>query len=146
MEMDVAGVKVFVCPVRGRAAEIAGLRRQVAALGAVLVCADSQTLNDYETCVAEADAVVILLCPESVNDPDVKDVVDTASRAGKRIIIVWLEGCGLMDLPPFLAREGDAAVRQDGDGLERAIVQGEPVWEMPDGSRRPDQKVPRHKC
>lgn len=145
-KQDVEGTKVLVCPVRGREAEIGALRDRIVSLGGTLVCEKARTPADCETCIDQADVVVVLLCPESVNDPDVKDLVQAASRAGKRVVFVWLEGCEIGELPPFLKLEGDGVVHQDGDDLKKAIIDGETIWKTPDGTRRPDQKIPRHNC
>lgn len=145
-KQDVEGTKVLVCPVRGREAEIGALQDRIVTLGGALVCEDARTPADCETCINQAEVLVVLLCPESVYDPDVKDLVQAASRAGRRVIFVWLEGCEIGELPPFLRKEGDGAMGQDGDDLKKAIIDGETIWKMPDGIPRPDQKLPRHKC
>lgn len=145
MPIDVQGDKVFVCPVPGREAEVAGLRDLIEALGGTLVCPDLETLVDFEQCLDAADVVVIPLCPEIIGDPRVAALADAASRAGKRVVGVWLGGCETEEVPPFLDRVGSAAVTQKAEKVRRAVFGDEAVWETADGKVRPPQRLPRKK-
>lgn len=147
MPIQVKGDNVFVCPVPGREAEVAGLRDLIEALGGTLVGADRVELGDFEDCLSAADVVVIPLCPESIADPHVAALIDAAARAGKRVVGVWLTGCEGLAVPPTLDQVGSGAVENTGEKVRQAVFGKEPVWEDPDGKPRPPQTLPRkRKC
>jgi hypothetical protein len=143
--MSDGGKKVWVCPVVRRDTEIAHLKRQITALGGDLVCDGKQTLEGYEECVEAAEVIVILICPESINDPTIQDIVEMASRLGKRIVGVWLDEEVIGDVPGFLEREGNAVIGMTNEGLRRAVLEDEAIWIEPSGIARQPQRVPRHK-
>lgn len=145
MPIDVEGDRVFVCPVPAREPEVAALRDMIEGLGGTLICADRRELGDFEACMAAADVVVIPLCPESIADPRVADLVEAAVRAGKRVVGVWLTGCEGLSVPPSLDRVGSGAVENKGEKIRKAIFGKETVWEEPNGKPRPPQTLPRKK-
>lgn len=145
MPIDVKGDRVFVCPVPAREAEVAALRDMIEGLGGALICDDRRELGDFEACVAAADVVVIPLCPETIADPRVADLVQAAVRAGKRVVGIWLTGCEGLAIPPALDRVGSGAVENKGEKIRKAVFGKEPLWEEPDGRPRPPQTLPRKK-
>jgi hypothetical protein len=138
-------VKVYVCPVAGREAIIAKLKELIVSAGGMLVCDDKTTLRGFEACVEAADVIAVLICAETSNSSDIKSVIQMGSRLGKRIIGVWLDDAASDVVPPLLDSEGDAVIGMDGETVRKAVILGEPIWTVPSGTKRPEQKTPRHK-
>jgi len=137
--------RVFVCPVAGRESEIKILKAQIATQRSEVVCPDQDPTERHENCVAMSDILVVLICPESANDPNVSNIVEQASRLGQKIIGVHLNESTTDGFPPWIEREGDACVGMIEEDLIRAILEDEAIFTEPSGRPRPPQRVPRHK-
>jgi hypothetical protein len=138
-------IKAYVLPVTGREAVIVKLKQLVVAMGGALVCDDKGTLEGFDACVEAADVIVVLICEETTNSPTVKRIIEMASRLGKRIIGVWLDEAVSDTVPAILDSQGDAVIGMNGEDIKQAVIDGERVWKVPSGKKRPDQKTPRHK-
>jgi hypothetical protein len=136
--------KAYVFPIQGREADISTLKTLIAAGGCVVIC-PNDPVDAFSHCVEEADAVVILICRETIGDELTGPVVELANRLGKRIVGVWAMDAELNKLPPSLHRYGDANVRLNADEIASAVCQGESIWVTPEGVPRPRPKTPRHK-
>ncbi len=136
--------RVFVFPVRGHEAEIARLKQLLVAAGCELVC-DQAIISDYEKCLKQTDALVILMCPETDNDETVTDLITLATSLGKRIIGVWLPSSTATELPPAINKHGDAGITMDAKMIEEVVCEGKAAWVLPNGKPRPAPKTPRHK-
>jgi hypothetical protein len=137
-------MKVYVFPVPGRQAEIAELKRLIEAAGCEIVCPDDPP-ESFEHCAQEADVVVILICPQTLDDNLIGPVVELANRTGKRIVGVWAADAEPGKLPRSLNRYGDSNIRIDAKDIAAAICRGEAVWVTPEGKPREKPKTPRHK-
>ena len=136
--------KVYVFPVPGHQAEITALKGLIEAAGCIIVCPNDPP-EAYEHCVREADVVVILICPETIDDKLIGPVVELANKLGKRIIGVWAADAEPGKLPQSLNRYGDSNIRVDQEEVAAAVCRGETVWVTPEGKSRPKPKTPRHK-
>jgi hypothetical protein len=136
--------KAYVSAVGGREKEIETLKKLVLAGGCALTCTDEPP-DAFEQCVTEADVLVILICPETENDPLVRQAIEAARASGKRIVGVWLPGLTTGTLPPLLHRYGSAAVPMDAEKIAAAVCGGSSVWDTPSGTPRPKPLTPRHK-
>lgn len=142
--MDFQKVKAYVCPVPGRAKEIAAIKKMILQAGGELVCDDEKALDGFEACVDQCDVVVILICPET-ETVEYEAVIGYASKTGKRVVGVWLEDETVGTVPGPLERDGDAMIIFSPDSVKRAVIEKEDIWELPSGKERPTQKTPRHK-
>lgn len=136
--------RVFVLPVKGRDAEIAKLKEVITKAGCEVIC-DKAKPADYEKCLKEADVVVILICPETENDPAVDKLIAVASHGGKRVVGVWIPAAEKIELPDAINKHGDAVITFDVDAIRESVCGGKPTWTTPDGKPRPTPKTPRHK-
>lgn len=136
--------RVFVLPIKGRDAEIAKLKELIAKAGCEVIC-DNARPTDYERCLLAADVLVILICSEAENDPEIDKLVALASREGKRIVGVWVPTAKEMELPSAINSHADAVITFDVDAIRKSICGGDPMWTLPDGKPRPAPKTPRHK-
>lgn len=142
--MAAAPRKVYVVPVAGREPEIEQIKKLVRAGGAEVVC-DKDPIDQFEHCVEDADVVVILICPETVGDKVIAEIVELARKLGKRVIAVW-SGVATGDaLPTPIHQYGEGAVRVDAAEIEGAICRDETIWNTPDGKPRKMPPTPRHK-
>lgn len=142
--MKVRGQSVWVLPVKGRAPDVEALRQNLAAMGATVVCPDEIELRDWEKCLAAATVVVVPLCTESLGDKDIKAVVVSASREGKRIIGIWLDEVET-EIPVWIEREGNAVVVSTPEDIQDVVIEGKDVWQTSKRKTRPKQPTPRHK-
>ncbi len=136
--------KAYVIPIPGREDEIQALRALIEACGCSVICQDDP-IDSFDHCVEEADVVVILICPETASDRLFEQIIELASKLGKRIVGVWGAGVNLGELPPSIHRYGDAVIRANGDEIAAAVCKGESPWTTPQGTPRPAPKTPRHK-
>jgi hypothetical protein len=102
-------------------------------------------MKGFEACVEAADVIVILICAETTNSPDIKSIIEMGSRLGKRIIGIWLDETVSDVVSPSLDSEGDAVIGMDSEAIRKAVILGESIWTVPSGKTRPTQKTPRHK-
>jgi hypothetical protein len=136
--------KAYVFPVPGREADIAAIEALVLAGGCELVRPNDPAAA-YPQAVVEADVVVILICPQTLDDPLTVQVVELANREGKRIVGVWAGDADPNALPQVLRDYGDANVRMDAASIAQSVCGGASIWETPTGDKRPPPKTPRHK-
>lgn len=136
--------KAYVFPVAGREADIGQLKALILAGGCELVRPDDPAAA-FPQAVLEADVVVILICPQTLTDPVVIQVVELANREGKRIIGVWAADADPSKLPEVLEEYGDGHVRMDEASVASSVCGGQSIWETPTGEPRPKPKTPRHK-
>ena len=136
--------KAYVFPVLGRQADIVTLKKLITLGGCIVICPDDP-VDSFDRCVQEADVVVILICPETIDDELIGPAVDMANKLGKRIVGVWAADAEPNKLPPSLHRHGDANVRLDATELASSVCQGTSIWVTPEGTPRPKPKTPRDK-
>jgi len=136
--------RAFVLPIRGRDVEVAEIKKLIAQAGCEVVCNDARP-TDYKKCLMEADVLVVLICPETENDPVVNELVSLASREGKRVVAVWSSAAKTMDLPAVINKHGDAVIPLELDMVRQSICGGKATWTTPEGTPRPTPKTPRHK-
>jgi len=137
--------KVYVLPVAGREAEVNTIRGLIEAAGCEIVCEDTP-IDMFESCIAAADVVVILICAETVGEKIVADAIRAANAGGKRIVGVWSAVPGVDAPPEDLEKLGDAILAWTPDKLGPLICEGEVLWQTSGGGQRPPPKTPRHKC
>jgi hypothetical protein len=136
--------KVYVFPVPSRRAEIDMLKKLIVSGGCIVICPDDP-IDGLHNCMEKADVVVILICPETIDDKLTGPVVELANRSGKRIVGVWAVDAEPDKLPPSLHRFGDANVRLNASELATSVCQGESIWLTPKGDPWPKPVTPRHK-
>ena len=136
--------RAFVYPVKEHGADIEKLKQMIAEAGCELACPEASP-SDYERCVREADVLVVLICPETMNDSIVNQLVLVANRARKRVVGVWAPGIKDGELSPAINKYGDAAITYDRTAVKDAICGGQSIWLTPEGKSRPRPKTPRHK-
>ena len=93
-----------------------------------------------------AGAVIVAISPNTSHSEWVEWEVAYAEKCEKTIVGVWLEGASEQDLPPAVKKYADALVGWDGKAIIDAIDGKTTKWFTPDGTPRPAQKIPRHKC
>lgn len=142
--MECDKVKVYVCPVVGREKEIARIKDIILRLGSEIVCSEKADLDGFQECVDQADVVAILICAETDNDA-YREVIEYAAKTGKRVVGIWLEDEAAPALPVILDRLGDGAILPTKENIEKAVICGESIWQLPAGEQRPTQRTPRHK-
>ncbi|WP_349958066.1 hypothetical protein [Rhizobium sp. ZPR3] len=142
--MDCDKVKVYVCPVVGREKEIAKIKEIIVSLGSDIVCSEKQDLVGFRQCVDQADVVAILICAETDNEA-YREVIEYAAKTGKRVVGIWLEDGAAPRLPAILDRLGDGAILPTKENIEKAVICGDSIWQLPAGDERPTQRTPRHK-
>lgn len=137
--------RIWVCPIVRRERDVDEVRSQIKSLGGNVVFEDVPDSSTWVECVDGADVIVILICRETINDPTIKDIVNEASRLGKRVVSIWLDEDLGSGVPGFLDREGDALCDLEDEHVKLAVVEKENIWLDPSGKQRPKQKIPRHK-
>jgi hypothetical protein len=142
--MSSSPTKAYVFPVSGREADIKALTSIIEAAGCVLVCVDEKA-DAFERCVKAADVLVVLVCPQTIDDTHVGPVVSLANKLAKRVVGVWAADAEPNKLPPSLHKYGDATVRLRAEELAGSVCQGEAIWMTPKGEPRPKPPTPRHK-
>lgn len=136
--------KAFVLPVNGRAAEVSQLKALITKAGCEVV-SDKGKPAEYEKCAKEADVLVVLICAETDGDPDIDKLIAATSRAGKRVVGVWVPNAGVTDIPPGIHKHADAAITLDVDAIRNSICGGKPMWTTSNGTPRKAPTTPRHK-
>jgi len=138
-----ASTKAFVLPVKNREGEIAQIKRLIVGAGCQFIC-DEVKAAEYKKCITESDVLVILICTETEEDPDVGALIAFAIEQAKRVVAVWIPGATL-NLPSAINKYADACITLDMEAVKKAICGGESIWLTPDGKPRPKPKTPRHK-
>jgi hypothetical protein len=135
--------RAFVYPVKEHTDSIEKLRQLIRA-ACDLVCDDSGPA-DPKRCLQQADVLVILICPETMDSAPINELIILASHTGKRIVGVWAPGIQHSEVPAALHKHGDAAIVFDADAVKKVVCGGESIWSTPVGAPRPSPKTPRHK-
>jgi hypothetical protein len=136
--------RVFVLPSKGRDTEMVKLKELITKAGCEITCHNAKPA-EYKKCLLAADVLVVLICPETENDPAVDDLIALASREGKRVVGVWAPAAKAMEIPSAINSHGDAVITLDVDAIRKSICGSNPSWTTPDGKPRPTPKTPRHK-
>ena len=92
-----------------------------------------------------AGKVIVLITTETKNHEWVDWEIEYANRLDKPIIGVWAHGEAGCELPKPLERHADAVIGWNGDRIIRAL-EGERLFENPDGSQRGPQPIDRIGC
>jgi hypothetical protein len=92
-----------------------------------------------------AGTFLVYVSPGTKDSEWVNWEIEYAAKQGKRIVGVWEHGEKDCDLPPALQQHADAMVGWNGDAIVNAI-EGQDVWEKPDGGRCPTVPLKRHPC
>lgn len=92
-----------------------------------------------------AGKVIVLITPDTRNHDWVDWEATYASRRDKLVIGVWAHGSAGCAVPDALERHGDAVVGWNADRIIRAL-NGERIWDDPDGGPRGPQYVSRIGC
>lgn len=142
--MGAVATRVFVLPIKGREVEIEQLKKLIVRAGCEVVCNDAKPV-DFEKCIEGADVLAILIVSETQDDPTIDELIELASRQGKRVVGVWPPAAKDPTLPSAINRHGDAAITSDVESIRESICGGKPQWIEPDGTSRPTPKTPRHK-
>lgn len=141
--MVASSTRVFVLPIKGREAEVEQLRKLITKAGCIVVCADAKPA-DFEKCLADADVLVVLICPETQNNPATDTLISQASHDGKRVVGVWIPTPKQSELPAAINKHADATITFDVDAIRDSICGGKPKWTTPEGDPRPTPPTPRH--
>lgn len=92
-----------------------------------------------------AGKVIVLITPNTKNHDWVEWEITYASRHDKRVIGVWAHGSAGCAVPDALERHGHAVVGWNADRIIRTL-NGERIWEDPNGLPRGPQYVSRIGC
>ena len=143
-KMAKSPTRAFVLPIKGREADIEKLRQLVEQAGCEPVC-DQALPADYEKCLENADVLVVLICPQTMDDSAVNQLIVHASRTGKRVVGVWALNLKDSVLPTAINKHGDAVIVFDVAAIRQSVCGDQSSWSTPDGKPRPTPKTPRHK-
>jgi hypothetical protein len=88
--------------------------------------------------ISWAGTVVVLIGKDTHSRPWVNWEIEEANRQGKRIVGVYLRGGTEADAPESLQDHASAIVNWNTNSIQNAI-DGENVFQTPDGSLRPAQ-------
>ena len=135
--------RAFVYPITEQAAAIQRLKQLIKA--ACTVVCDEPGAVDPQTCLEEADVLVVLISAETAEAPRLSELIALATRAGKRVVGVWSPGAQETELPPALHKYGDAVIPLEAGAVKAVICGGTSRWLTPRGQPRPTPKTPRHK-
>lgn len=92
-----------------------------------------------------AGKVIVISSPDTKNHPYVDWEIDYAEKQGKDIIGVWAPNSDGCEVPASLEQHADSLVTWDADKIVSAL-NGDLVWEEPDGAPRAAQPVNRVGC
>lgn len=92
-----------------------------------------------------AGKVIVLITPELKNHPWVDWEIEYANRQTKTIVGVWARGSLDCQVPEPLEKYADAIVAWNRERILRAL-DGEQLFENPDGSTRDPQPIVRQPC
>ena len=95
--------------------------------------------------IRQADAIVVLITPDTKNHAWVDWEIEYAEKHDKLIIGVWAYGSAGCELPESLEKYADAVVGWNKDVIIRAL-DGERRFENSDGTARGPQLLKRHPC
>lgn len=136
--------KAYVLPIAGYDVTLETLKKLILAGGCDIVCAEDPA-DAHEQCVEGADVLVILICPETMDNEAVNHVIALAKKLAKQVVGVWASKDQVDKTPSFLHRHGYATVSMNPDSIAAAICGGQPIWESPGGGIRPKPPTPRYK-
>ena len=91
--------------------------------------------------ISWANTVIVLIGKDTHKRDWVNWEIEYAAQHDKRIVGVFLRGGTDADIPESLTKNGDALVAWNSDKINRA-VNGEDIWENPDGSPRREPIFP----
>ena len=81
-----------------------------------------------------------------MKNPEADKAIESASRAGKRVVGVWAPNSKEDSaLPEAINRYGEAAIACNQKSVKETICGGNRDWTTPGGNPRPAPKTPRHK-
>lgn len=92
-----------------------------------------------------AGKIVVLITPETKDHEWVDWEIDFANKLNKPIIGVWPHGWANCEVPKSLDKYANAIVGWNSDRIIRAL-NGELIFEQPDGRPRSPQPIIRHPC
>ncbi|MCY4423380.1 MAG: TIR domain-containing protein [Acidimicrobiaceae bacterium] len=92
-----------------------------------------------------AGKVIVLITPDTKNHDWVEWEIVYASRRDKRVIGVWAHGSAGCAVPDALEQHGHAVVGWNADRIIRAL-NGERIWDDPNGVPRGPQYISRIEC
>jgi hypothetical protein len=92
-----------------------------------------------------AGTFIVYVSPNTKESKWVNWEIEYAAKQGKRIVGIWEHGEKDCDLPDALREHADAMVGWNGDTIIDAI-NGEDIWEKPDGGSCPPVPLKRHPC
>lgn len=92
-----------------------------------------------------AGTMIVLITPDTKNHDWVDWEIEYANKRDKQIIGVWAYGSAGCELPESLDKYADAVVGWNKDRIIRAL-EGERLFDNPDGTARGPQPLKRHPC
>src|SRR5664280_302402 len=92
-----------------------------------------------------SSVLVVLVSEDTKDSPYVNWEIEYADRADKRTVVVYEHGEAGVELPKAATDYADAVVAWDGASIVDAI-NGENIWQDPNGNPRPLQQLKRHNC
>lgn len=96
--------------------------------------------------ISWAGSVIVLVGKETHSRPWVNWEIEQAHKQGKNIVGVYENGLkDKVDLPTALAKYGRSLVGWD-SGAIMAAIEGEPVFQNPDGTPSPRKDGPHTQC
>lgn len=97
--------------------------------------------------ISWASTVVVLIGERTHTRPWVNWEIDQANAQGKRIVGVFEQGGKDFDIPKSLEKYASAIVGWNSNSIQKAVDNGENVFENPDGSTRsPVNASPTFQC
>jgi hypothetical protein len=91
-----------------------------------------------------ARTVVLLVSNISAKSHLFQEIVETAQKAGKRIIVIDLDSVGTGNIGGAIKDFADSVIAADDPAL-CDVAKADPIWRLPDGSPYPETKTKRVK-
>jgi hypothetical protein len=92
-----------------------------------------------------SSVLVVLVSKDTKDSPYVNWEIEYADRTDKRVVVVYEYGEAGVELPEAAKDYADAVVAWNGASIVDAI-NGENIWQDPNGRPRPLQQLKRHNC
>lgn len=134
-------IKVYVCPLRGRAKDINAIKAILVEVGCEVIAKD-----DLSEGVKACDVLVILLCKEAFTDPTVAAAIELAVKLGKKIIGIWAQDATGTEIPKAFDSYGESTIVMEKSQIEKVLESGTSIWQTPQRELRPAPETARHKC
>jgi hypothetical protein len=103
-------------------------------------------LGDLSVRLGDCDILIFLLVPELASNALLQAIVQKATASGCRLVGVWPENATTSALPSLFSDYGYATVSWGADEIAAVICGNSGIWDMADGTPRPEPYLQRNKC